>query len=321
MIASLWGRRTIWGSSIWLPILFAACTGTAGIPQWFDAISRLPVRTILVDGHRIAYLDVGEGSPVILIHGFGGSLWQWEYQQDALSRRHRLITLVLVGSGFSDKPDIGYTPDELVSFFRHFMDALHVSRASLVGNSMGAGLAIGMALAHPERVDHLALISGLPNRVQDKLTSPLIKRGLDRWAPDWLINVGSYFTGQRVTRRVLSEIIHDKALITPAVLERSHRNRKRPGMLKPVLKTADNLPLWEAGFAQRLSEIRQPVLIVWGAEDRVFPPDVGEDMHRQISGSRLELIPNAGHIPMWERPDVVNPLLIDFLQLDTEKTP
>jgi pimeloyl-ACP methyl ester carboxylesterase len=313
MILALRRPRSIRRYSIWLPILLVACTSTTEIPQWFDAISRMPVRTVLVDGHRIAYLDIGQGSPVILIHGFGGSLWQWEYQQDTLSRSHRLITLDLIGSGFSDKPDIGYTPDELLSFFRRFMDALHISRASLAGNSMGAGLVIGMALAHPDRVDRLVLISGLPNRVQDKLTSPLIRRGLDRWAPDWLIQVGSYVTGRDVTRRVLSEIIHDKGLITPAVLERSHRNRKRPGMLKPVLKTADNLPLWEAGFARRLGEIRHPVLIVWGTQDHVFPPHVGEDMHGQIPGSRLELVPDAGHIPMWERPDVVNPLLLDFL--------
>ena len=307
-------RLATWRYVIWVPILFAACSSPPPIPQWFDAITRMPVRTALVDGHRLAYLDVGEGPPVILIHGFGGSLWQWEYQQAALSRAHRLITLDLIGAGFSDKPDIDYTPDALVSSFSRFMDALQIPRASLVGNSMGAGLAIGMALAHPDRVDRLVLISGLPNGVRDKLASPLIKRGLDRWAPDWLILAGGYFTGRGVTRRVLDEIIHDKGLITPAVLERSHRNRKRPGMLKPVLRTADSLPLWEAGFARRFGEIRQPVLIVWGTEDKLFPPHVGEEMQRQIPGSRLEIVPNAGHIPMWERPDIVNPLLSDFLK-------
>jgi len=307
-------RRAMWRYLIWVPILIAACSHPSPIPQWFDAVTRMPVRTALVEGHRLAYLDVGEGPPVILIHGFGGSLWQWEYQQAALSRSHRLITLDLIGSGFSDKPDIDYTPDALVSSFSHFMEALQIPRASLVGNSMGAGLAIAMALAHPDRVDRLVLISGLPNRVHDKLASPLIKRGLDRWAPDWLIQAGGYFAGRGVTRRILEEIIHDKGLITPVVLERSHHNRKRPGMLKPVLKTADSLPLWEAGFARRLGEIRQPVLIVWGTEDKLFHPDVGKDMQRQIPGSRLEIVPNAGHIPMWERPNVVNPLLSDFLE-------
>ena len=241
-------------------------------------------------------------------------MWQWEYQQAELSARHRVITPDLIGSGLSDKPDIDYRPDRLLSFLRGFLDELHIERASLVGNSMGAGLAIAFALTYPDRVDRLVLISGLPNGVRDKLASPLIKRGLDRWAPDWLILAGGYFTGRGVTRRVLDEIIYDKGLITPAVLERSHRNRKRPGMLKPVLRTADSLPLWEAGFARRFGEIRQPVLIVWGTEDKLFPPHVGEEMQRQIPGSRLEIVPNAGHIPMWERPDIVNPLLSDFLK-------
>ncbi len=74
----------------------------------FDAIERMPVHTVLVHGQQIAYLDVGSGPPIILIHGFGGSMWQWEYQQHALSQHFRVLTLDLPGAGLSDKPAIDY---------------------------------------------------------------------------------------------------------------------------------------------------------------------------------------------------------------------
>ena len=141
-----------------IPILLNACATPSDIPTWFDSIQRLPIKTVQVQGHRIVYLEAGTGPPVILVHGFGGSLWQWEYQHTALSADHRVIILDLLGSGLSDKPDIDYTPSQMVEFFRAFMDALGIQRAALVGNSMGAGLVIGMALTYPDRVDRLILI-------------------------------------------------------------------------------------------------------------------------------------------------------------------
>jgi pimeloyl-ACP methyl ester carboxylesterase len=118
-----------------MPTLLMSCADTHGVPDWFDAIHRVPLKTVMVEGNRIAYTDRGEGPPVILIHGFGGSMWQWEYQQP-LSSSYRLITLDMLGAGLSDKPDIEYTPVQLVEFMRNFMDALQITKAALVGNSM-----------------------------------------------------------------------------------------------------------------------------------------------------------------------------------------
>ena len=301
-----------WSSFVLITLVLTACRAAPEMPPWFDGLHRTPIRTMLVDGHRIAYLDQGAGPPVIFLHGFGGSMWQWEYQL-SLDDDHRVIVLDFLGAGLSDKPNLAYTPDDLIAFLTAFMDALHVQRASLVGNSMGAGIAIGMALAHPERVERLVLISGLPDHVRERLTSPLMHRAVDNWLPIWMIEFGNRFSGRGVTRRVLSEMVYDQALLTPLVIERSHRNRTRSGMLRPVLTMVKNLPLWEQGFARRLSEITQPTLILWGMQDKVFPPTVGETMREMIPGSRLELIPDSGHLPMWERPHLVNPLLKRFL--------
>ena len=291
-----------------------ACSSPSSIPTQFDAIERMPVRTVLVHGQRIAYLDVGAGPPVILIHGFGGSMWQWEYQQHQLSQHFRVLTLDLPGAGLSDKPDIDYRPDQMLDFFVGFMDAAKIPQATLVGNSMGAGLAIGMALTHPTRVAKLALVDGLPQHVMEKLTSPSVRRALESSAPSWLVSFGNTLFGGLMIESVLQEIVHDPTLLTPAVLERSNRNRQLPGLIKPIMAVRENLPLWESGFATRLGTITHPTLVLWGEEDRVFPIAVGEELHHTIKGSRFIRIPKAGHIPQWERPDVVNQTLITFIR-------
>lgn len=292
----------------------AACSSPSSIPAQFDAIERMPVHNVLVHGQRIAYLDVGAGPPIILIHGFGGSMWQWEYQQHALSQHFRVLTLDLPGAGMSDKPEIDYRPDQMLNYFVGFMDAVKVPRATLVGNSMGAGLAIGMALTHPARVAKLVLIDGLPQHVMRNLTSPSIRRALETSAPPWLISFGNRLFGGLMIESMLREIVHDPALLTPAVIERSNRNRQRPGLIKPILTAKESLPLWESGFAARLGEITHPTLVIWGEEDQVFPIAVGEEIHHTIKGSRFIRISTAGHIPQWERPDVVNRELITFIR-------
>ena len=291
-----------------------ACSSPLSIPTQFDAIERIPIHTVLVHGQRIAYLDMGIGPSVILIHGFGGSMWQWEHQQHALSQHFRVLTLDLPGAGLSDKPEIDYRPDQILDFFVGFMEAVKIPQATLVGNSMGAGLAIGMALTHPARVTKLVLIDGLPQQVMEKLTSRSIRRALETSAPSWLVSFGNMLFGGLMIESTLREIVYDPALLTPAVIERSNRNRRRPGLIRPIMTVRENLPLWESGFATRIGEITPPTLVLWGEEDRVFPIAVGEELHQTIKGSRFIRIPKAGHIPQWERPDVVNQELITFIR-------
>lgn len=300
--------------SLALLIVMTACSSPPPIPPYFEAFERIPIHTVEVNGERVAYLDIGQGRPVILIHGFGGSMWQWEHQQQPLSAEFRLITPDLIGSGLSTKPDIEYRPEQMLEYFIGFMDALRIRQATLVGNSMGAGLAIGMALTYPDRVSQLVLIDGLPANVRERLTSPSIKRALDTAAPSWLASFGNWLFGGVMIESVLQEIVHDPTLLTPAVIERSNRNRQRPGVIPPLMTVRDTLPLWESGFATRIGEIRHPTLILWGEEDRVFPLPTGEDLQRTIKGSALVRIPNAGHIPQWERPDLANRAMIEFLR-------
>lgn len=299
--------------------LMTACAPPSQIPPYFEPLERpplepIPIKTVLVHDQRIAYLDIGNGPPVILIHGFGGSMWQWEHQQHLLSQHFRVLTLDLPGAGLSDKPDIEYRPDQMLDFCIGFMDALQIPHATLVGNSMGAGLAIGMTLTHPTRVDKLVLISGLPSDVLAKLTSRSFRQALESRAPSWLVSLGNWLFGGMVTESVLKEIVHDHTLLTPAVMERSNHNRRRPGIIKPIMAVRNALPSWETDFAPHLSSITHPTLIIWGEHDRIFPLAVGEELHHRIHGSQFVRIPGSGHMPQWERPDLVNRSLIAYIQ-------
>ncbi len=291
----------------------SGCAATPDVPPWFDAIRRIPVHTASVNGHRIAYLDEGQGPPLILLHGYGGSMWQWEYQQP-LTAQFRVITPDLLGSGLSDKPAIDYRPEELIDAIRGLMDELGLPTATLIGNSMGGGVAIGMALTYPERVHRLVLINGLPDHVRERLVSPLMQRAINTHAPAWLARFGALFLGNRTMEAVLKEIVYDPRLVTPLVVDRSNRNRQRADMITPLLSLRNSLPLWEQHFAPRLKDIRHSTLILWGEHDRLFPPQVGRDLHTIIPHSEFIVIPEAGHIPQWEQPQAVNRHIREFLQ-------
>ncbi len=293
--------------------MIVGCTPASHIPSYFDAIDRIHINTVLVQGQRIAYLDEGSGPPVILIHGFGGSMWQWEHQQQALSQQFRLLTLDLLGSGLSDKPEIAYLPDQMLEFLVGFMDALQIPKATLIGNSMGAGLVIGMALNCPTRVEKLVLIDGLPSHVMEKLTNPTLRQAMGTRLPVWFVSLANWLFNGVGTESFLKEMVHDHALLTPAVIERSNRNRRRPGIIRPIMAVRNALPVWERDYAPRLATITHPTLLIWGEQDHVFPITVGEELHRLIPHSQFVSIPDAGHLPQWERPDLVNRSLIAYI--------
>jgi pimeloyl-ACP methyl ester carboxylesterase len=101
--------------------------------------------------------------------------------------------------------------------------------------------------------------------------------------------------------------------VTPGVIERAYRFRKNHGAAWPLWSSLKHVSLWESRWAPRLGSLPGPALIIWGQHDRFLPLSAGEDLHRAIPNSRLIVIPDTGHLPMWERPDEVNRLITEFL--------
>jgi pimeloyl-ACP methyl ester carboxylesterase len=270
-------------------------------------------RTVLVNGHNIYYAVKGEGEPLILIHGYGAGMWVWEKQIDVLSRDYRVYALDLLGHGFSDRPKISYTPETYFHFLREFMDAVGISRATLIGNSMGGGVAWGTALFFPERVNRLILIDCIPPDVLDQVGNDSFKTlAAIRHVPllPYLVLAGRT---RNSIMRVLEECVTDVKRVTPEVLDRQYQLSRIRGTTWVLYST-----LMHGSAAGRLkddlSRVDHPTLLIWGEKDLIFPPSVGEELHHIIRGSRFQIIARSGHIPMWETPDEVNRAILAFLK-------
>lgn len=312
------GRSFLWATTLFFIVIWyftsVGCSPSVSLPPWVELIQRVPFQTIRVNDHRMAYLDVGQGKPVILIHGFGGSMWQWEYQYLPFAHTHRVLIPDLIGSGLSDKPEAIYSPEHLVKIFLKFMDGLEIKQATLIGNSMGAGLAMAMALDYPDRVDRLVLISGFPAQVEASVASPQYRQFLHYRPPLWLAAIGNRIAGRGTTERLLKEIVYQPELISASVIERSFHNRQRGGLLTPLYSLLDHIYTWDEHYGQRLANIPHPTLLLWGDHDRVFPLEVGKQVQNLLPQAEWHIIPEAGHLPQWEQPQVVNPLILAFLE-------
>lgn len=177
---------------------------------------------------------------------------------------------------------------------------------------MGGGLALSLALTDPARVDRLILVSGFPRDVLSLIRGPYLKL-FARLGSGLLFGLGYHLLGRRAFRKFIGGLVRDRSLVTPAVIERAYRLRKDYGRARPLWSTLTHVTDWDNDYAPRLGSVTTPALILWGRQDRFIPCSAGEELHRTIPGSRLAVLSDAGHLPMWERPDEVNRLIMDFL--------
>jgi len=302
-----------WIISFLLMPFLRGCSIPLVRPSRIDWNPSLPPQTIQIKGHTIFYTVKGEGRPLVLIHGYGAGMWVWEKQIEPLSQFFRVYTLDVIGHGFSDRPKIPYTPEAYIYFLRDFMDGVGIKKTTLIGNSMGGGIAWGTAIFSPERVDRLVLIDCVPPdvlaQVKNRSLRTLIAIRNIPFLPYLVISGRS----KSSMRWVLRECVSDVKLITPEVVKRQYQLSRIKGttwVLYSTLKQAEGA----LKLRDRFSLIRQPALFIWGEKDIIFPPNVGETLHRAITGSRFQLIEKSGHVPMWETPDQVNQAILLFLQ-------
>jgi len=281
-------------------------------PCTIDWNKTLVPQTVHVSGNTIFYVVKGAGEPLILIHGYGAGSWLWEKQFDLLSQRYRVYALDLLGHGYSDRPRIAYTPDAYIHFLRDFMDAVGVEKATLIGNSMGGGLAWSVAGLFPERVDKLILIDCIPPDVLGQGRNDSFRALADLGRHPLLLYLVYANRNRDSQKWILQECVVDKTLITPEVVDRQYEFSRIKGTTWSLYSTFRN-----AKDAVKLKDIlpriKQPTLLIWGEKDLLFPPSVGELLRQAIAGSILHVIERSGHIPMWETPEKVNPLILAFL--------
>jgi len=264
------------------------------------------------------YHEAGSGTPVILMHGSGPgvSAWaNWRLAIPYLSERLHVFAYDQLGFGYSElvsPPDSppaqqSYGLERWTAHLLSFMQAMGIKRAHLVGNSMGAAVALAAAVTHPEVVDRLVLMG--PMGVRFPITS-----GLDA--------VWGYTPSISTMKRLLAIFTYDHdRFVTDELAELRYKASIRPGMQEsfssmfpqPRQRGVDAL----AAYEDRLHELRAPALIVHGREDQVIPLISSQKLLHVLDNAQLHVFGQCGHWTQIEHPKAFNRLVRDFLTEDT----
>jgi pyruvate dehydrogenase E2 component (dihydrolipoamide acetyltransferase) len=253
-------------------------------------------------GWRLNYLRAGpnagagesEDAPIVLVHGFGGDLNNWLFNQPDLAQSHCVYALDLPGHGRSSKDvgagDLGVLSDALGAF----LDALGISRAHLCGHSLGGAVVLDLALRHPETAASLTLISsaGLGPEINGSYIDGFIAAGRRKEMKAVLALL--FAAPGVVSRDMVEELLRYKRLDGVEAALRVIAEAVFPGGRQAVV------------LAERLSEFVQPVQVIQGREDRILPPAQAEGLPANVA---LTMIEDAGHMPQMEAAAEVNRLI------------
>lgn len=248
---------------------------------------------------QTSFLHAGSGRYVVLIHGGGSGAIAWQPVIQSLSGHFHVIAPDVVGYGESAKPHASYDRSFFCRWLSNFLDALSLEQVDLVGHSLGGAIAIQFALDHPERVARLVLVNSGAIRFYFPFT-PFVY-GM------WLYS----FPSIKASWHLHNSLIYQREQVNQTLVEYAAEICRKPGG-----KRAYWLGCWKALVpftTSQLQSICQPTLIVWGAYDRVFPVEHSRAAQVCIPNAILEIIPDAGHIPFYDTPEIFNRLLQNFL--------
>ena len=272
------------------------------------------VRTAALHGHSVTYAEAGSGPVLLLIHGMGGTFENWVEVVEPLARSHTVIAPDLPGHGRSEPGGGDYSLGALATVLRDLLLALGHDRATLVGHSLGGGIAMQFAHQFPEIVERLVLVSsgGLGPEVSLVLRAAALP-GANLFIAA-TAGVGGR-VGPTLGRGLAAVGLHPSADVTEVA--RGYASLSDPERCKAFLATLRSVvdtrgQRVDAGDRLYLAE-SLPVLIVWGDRDPIIPVSHGRHAHEAIAGSRLVVIDGVGHLPQLEAPGLFVATLERFL--------
>jgi len=268
------------------------------------AVPKVERAEVSLHGHRVSFTIAGRGPAVVLIHGVAGRAAQWDQIVGLLAENHMVVAPDLLGHGESAKPRGDYSLGAHASGIRDLVVGLGIEHASVVGHSLGGGIAMQFAYQFPERCERLALVSsgGLGGEVHPLLraaTLPGSEIVLPLLAHPRVVEVASLLpralgqVGLR-TRPDLTEMARGYQSLSKAAARSAFIHTLR-SVIDPTGQRID--------ASDRLYLASQmPTLIVWGLRDRIIPVEHARPAHEGMPGSRLELFEQAGHFPHLDDP-------------------
>ncbi|HEX5615917.1 MAG TPA: alpha/beta fold hydrolase [Acidimicrobiia bacterium] len=277
-------------------------------------MARIPLRHVRIHGHDVGYRLAGHGPTIVLIHGLAGSSRTWRDVMPALAERHTVLAPDLLGHGESAKPMGDYSLGAHASGLRDLLGVLGISRATIVGQSFGGGIAMQLAYQHPEIVERLVLVGsgGLGREVSWLLrvfTLPGAEYLMPVLFPSFLRDRGND----------AARLLHRLGLRAPQAAEnwRAYSSltgaENRHAFVRTVRTVIE--PRGQAVSARDRLYLAAatPTLIVWGDADPIIPVAHAYAAHDAMPGSRLEIFEGVGHFPHSEAPDRFVNVLTDFL--------
>jgi len=283
-----------------------------------------PEKVVEILGQHIHYYEAGQGENIILLHGLGASAEIWAANIPALSPRYHVVVPDQLGFGNSDKPPIEYKIQTWVEFLDLFMRALGIPKAIVVGNSLGGWIAVDFARQHPEKVARLVLADaagwrpinvpaplakGLNNPSEAGVRQVIELMLFERRAIPINLNPGSL----EETRKMLEFLVADKQLITDQVVEQEFERHLKIGDGYTIQRFLAGSVAEDQFENEKLRHLTLSTLILWGREDRLFPLEIGRHYAQAISGSKLVIIEQCGHVPQLEKSAEFNKALLDYL--------
>jgi pimeloyl-ACP methyl ester carboxylesterase len=284
--------------------------GPDGRSEWLDIDWSRYLRSAAMNGSRVNYVEMGEGPPLVFVHGLAGCWQNWLENIPHFARNHRVIAIDLPGFGESELPQEDISIPGYGRFVDAFLGEIGVERAAIVGNSMGGFIAAEVALSHPARVDKLVLVSAagvMTVRHLELIFAKRMSRAFHAGSGRVIARRQSIVRRRRLRKLLLYGVVRYPELLQPELVYEIASGGGKPGFLDAFKAILDY------DFSDRLPEISRPTLIMWGRSDRIVPVGGAYRYEELIPDARRVIFEDTGHVPMIERPVLFNRLLEDFL--------
>lgn len=266
-----------------------------------------------VDGIRLCYQDMGHGPVVVIVPGLSTLADYWYLTIPELAKHFRVIAIDLPGFGKSDKPDASYELAWINERVLAFLDQMNVQRFSVVGGSMGGHLALMLALDHPDRVERVIMMGSTGAWPQP---GPIMSGAIKLvWSDAIIMN-----HLRANWPAIYEKIIRHPTPTTDRIFRyqmaiRADLDKYRP---EGVASSRALCSIFRTSCRSRLSEVKVPILLVWGEYDEIHPLHDAEYMRDHIPGARLEVIPDAAHEAMIDQPARFIAVVVPFLRGEHE---
>ena len=275
----------------------------------------LSSQTLLIDGIKIHFVEAGEGPPLLFLHGLGGSWEDWAANLQSFAPSHRAMAIDFPGFGDSDKPELDYSIEWLTGIVEKFLEERKLDRVNVVGHSMGALVALNLAVQVGSRMQKLVVADVVG--VEDKagFLSYLLTRKIigpdSRWEP-------------------IEGVMRDQFKGMIEIFIRAQKPKTSKGFFqsapkspvtgKPLLPMTPTVQMCASiidfDIRPKLASIPQPTLILWGEKDPIAPPRDAVYLKGRLARATLTILEGCGHSPMQEQPARFDQEVGKFLQAE-----